>query len=375
MPVLSVALGAFVMLGLVDASLGVAWPSLQTFFGRPLSDLGILLVFSSIGYLTASIGYGKLHARLGTAVLLAVGAGFLAGGVAGIALATRWPVVVMSVATIGLGGGLVDTGVNAHAALAFDVGRINLLHACYGMGATLGPGVITMSLLVSNVWRGGYAALAMMQVVSVLAIWKWRTHWAGTAPKTGVETNAGGQSLAQGLLLMLFFLYTGLEVATGQWAFTLLSEGRGMRTAAAGAWVAVYWAGLTVGRFGLGIVGDRLGSSRILNSSVVVALLGLAWLWLDPGGLGAIGLPVAGLGFAAVFPTLVSLTPARIGRTASTRNMGYQLAAANLGAAGVPWVLGVAAETQGLAVLGPGLFVTGALLALMHVISGRASWR
>lgn len=363
------------MLGLVDASLGVAWPSLRTAFGRTLSDLGILLVFSSIGYLTASIGYGQLHARLGTAVLLSTGAVFLAGGVAGIALAMRWPVVAMSVAVMGLGGGLVDTGLNAQAALTFDVGSINLLHAFYGMGATLGPGVITVSLLVSDVWRGGYAALAMMQVVSALAIWKWRTHWAGTAPDTGVETHSGSHSLAQGLLLMLFFLYTGLEVATGQWAFTLLIEGRGLRTAAAGTWVAVYWAGLTVGRFGFGIIGGRLGSSRILNSSVTVALLGLAWLWFDPGGLGVIGLPVAGLGLAAVFPTLVSLTPARIGRTASTRNMGYQLAAANLGAAGVPWVLGIVAETQGLAVLGPGLFVTGALLALMHVISGRASWR
>lgn len=357
------------MLGLVDASLGVAWPSLRAGFGRGLSDLGILLVFISIGYLTASIGYGRLHTRFGTGVLILTGAGLIAGGVAGIAFAHQWSVVVLSAAVIGLGGGLVDTGLNAHAALAFDVGSINLLHACYGLGATLGPGVITMSLVVSDVWRGGYAVLAILQVVSTVAIWKWRTQWAGAEPETGIERHAGGRPLAKALLLVLFFLYTGLEVGTGQWAFTLLREGRGMATAAAGTWVAVYWAGLTAGRFGFGIVGDRFRSSRILDSSMGVALVGLAWLWFDPGGLGMIGLPVAGLGLAAVFPTLVSQTPFRIGRTASTRNIGYQLAAANLGAAGVPWVLGIVADNRGVDALAPGLVIAGLLFGGAHLVS------
>ncbi len=367
------ALGAFVMLGLVDGSLGVAWPSVRAAFGRGLSDLGVLLAFLSAGYLVTSLGYGLLHARLGTGALVGIGSVSLAAGVAGIAIAPRWSVITTAAVFIGLGGGLVDTGMNAHAALALDVGSINLLHACFGVGATLGPAVITVSLVLSDAWRGGYAALSVLAVLSSLAIWTRRKRWTGGAQEPSGATASTGGRVARWLLLMLFFLYTGLEVATGQWAFTLLNEGRGVGTATAGTWVAVYWAGLTVGRFGFGIVGDRFRPPRILNSSMVVALLGILWLWLDPLGLGAIGLPVAGLGLAAVFPTLVSLTPARIGRIASTRNMGYQLAAANIGAAGVPWILGVVAENRGLGALGLGLFVTGALLTLVHLISGRGS--
>lgn len=145
-----------------------------------------------------------------------------------------------------------------------------------------------------------------------------------------------------------------------------------MGSAAAGVWVAVYWGGLTIGRFGFGIVGDRLAPRSILDGSMLVSLLGVGVLWLDPLGLGVVGLPVAGLGLAAVFPTLVSLTPARIGRLRSTRSMGYQLAAANAGAASIPWILGIVAEANGLVSLGPALFVSASLLAVVHAATGRS---
>lgn len=367
---LAVALGAFVMLGLIDGAVGVAWPSVRQAFGRNLSDLGQLLAFGSLGYLVASTSYGRLHARLGTGTLLIAGSFLLTVGVVGIALAPAWIAVATAAVLIGLGGGLVDTGMNAHAALFFDVGSINLLHASYGMGATLGPIFITVSLLSTDLWRGGYLALAALQLLSLVAIWARKGHWAAAEPDRSTEVPVSGRRLRTLSLLTMFFLYTGVEVATGQWAFTLLSEGRGMSTAAAGTWVAVYWGGLTAGRFGFGIVGHRLAPKLILDGSVIVALLGIAVLWVDPFGVGVVGLPLAGLGFAAVFPTLVSVTPARIGRIASTRTMGYQLAAANIGAAGVPWILGVVASARGLVTLGPGLFVTGLLLALVYLISG-----
>jgi fucose permease len=359
------------MLGLVDGALGVAWPSIREVFGRGISDLGLLLAFGSIGYLSASAGYGWLHPRVGTGTLLGVGAGLLALGLVGVALSSEWVVVAMSAMSLGLGGGLVDTGMNAHAALAFDLGSINLLHASYGVGATLGPVVITLSLVSTGFWRTGYAVLAAAQVIAGVAIWGRRARWAGTEPDLTDEPRGLSRKRHLIFLLLLFFLYTGVEVATGQWAFTLLSEGRGTPTAVAGTWVAIYWGGLTVGRFGLGIVGDRMSPSLTLNSSMVVSLGGLALLWLDPLGLGVVGLPIAGLGFASVFPALVALTPARIGRLRSTKSIGFQLAAANVGAAGVPWILGLMAESSGIESLGPGLFVAGLLLGVVHFASDR----
>ena len=335
------------------------------------SELGLLLAFGSVGYLTASAGYGRLHKRWGTGTLLGIGSTLLFVGVTGFALGPAWGVVAGSAVLLGLGGGLVDTGMNAHAALAFDVGSINLLHACYGVGATLGPVVITLSLVTSDSWRWGYAAMAVLQVLTAAAVWARRSRWAGSEPDLAGESPGTGARAPLLFLVVLFFLYTGVEVGAGQWAFTLLSEGRGMSTAAAGVWVAIYWGGLTVGRFGFGLVGDRLTPSRILNGSMVVSVAGIGWLWMDPGRLGVVGLPIAGLGFAAVFPTLVSVTPARLGRVRSTKAMGYQLAAANLGAAAVPWVLGIIAESRGVASLAPGMFVASVVLAMVYLASER----
>jgi fucose permease len=368
---LVVALSTFVMLGLIDGGLGVAWPSMREFFDRGVAELGLLLAFGSAGYLTASAGYGRLHRRWGTGALLGAGSTLLFVGVTGFAFGPAWGVVAGSAVLLGLGGGLVDTGMNAHAALAFDVGSINLLHACYGVGATLGPVVITLSLVTSDSWRWGYAAMAVLQVLTAAGVWARRSRWAGSEPDLAGESPGTGARAPLLFLVVLFFLYTGVEVGAGQWAFTLLSEGRGMSTAAAGVWVAIYWGGLTVGRFGFGLVGDRLTPSRILNGSMVVSLAGIGWLWMDPGGLGVVGLPVAGLGFAAVFPTLVSVTPARLGRVRSTKAMGYQLAAANLGAAAVPWVLGIIAESRGVASLAPGMFVASVALTMVYAASER----
>lgn len=367
----ALALAAFVMLGLSDGSLGVAWPSMRAAFGRGISELGLLLAFMSLGYLTASSGYGRAQARLGTGTSLGLGALLMGLGLAGIAVAPLWAVVAASAAALGLGAGLVDAGMNAHAALEFDVGSINMLHASYGIGATFGPLVIAASLSVSSTWRAGYVALFLSQVVIALLLWRTRRGWIASPPDPAAH-DPSVRSKAPALLL-LFLLYTGVEVATGQWAFSLLSEGRGLSIGAAGAWVAAYWGGLTAGRFAFGVVGNRMPPSRILDGSVAVALTAIGFFWWDPAGLGVMGLPVAGLGLAAIFPTLVSLTPSRIGRLNSTRMIGYQLAAANFGAATVPWALGLLAEGLGLAALAPGLFAAAALLGVVHIWTDRRS--
>lgn len=371
MGMLALAFVVFISLGMVDGSLGVAWPSMSTVFGRSLSDLGFLLVSAGAGYLIASLFYGRIHGRLGTGNVLWVGTALLIVGVGSIALTSAWPLLALAPLLVGLGGGLVDTGMNAHAALAFDVRSMNLLHACFGVGATLGPILITISLTSTGVWRAGYAVLAGLQVVVGVAIWMRRRNWlADTSPPEGVPAPAQRKRRSF-LLILLFLLYTGVEFGVGQWAFSLLSEGRGLSTAIAGLWVSAFWGGLTLGRLGVGVVGHRWSATTTLNGGVLIALVGLAWLWANPGGLGALGLPITGLGLAPIFPTLVTLTPQRIGRDRSTYSIGYQLAAATIGASAVPWLIGLVGERAGFQALAGSIFVVCLTLAVVLLVSER----
>ena len=365
------ALGSFVLLGVADAGLGVAWPAMRSIFGRDLADLGFVLACLSLGYLTASTGFGRLHTRFGTGLLLIGGALAISLGAAGLTVATVWLLVPLSTGVIGLGAGLVDVGMNAHAALEFDRGSINLLHAAYGLGATLGPLLITGSLAIGMAWRGGYGALAAAQLAGAYMIWRGRERWRAREVVEESSRPLPDRRLMIPAMLLLFLLYTGAEVATGQWAFSLLTDGRGLSDVSSGVWVALYWGGLTAGRVVGGYVGEKVTPSRVLDLSLLVALAGLGLLWWNPLDLGPLGLPVIGLGFASLFPTMVAITPARMGRFESTRMIGYQLAAANVGAATIPWALGLVSGALGLGALAPGLFAVTLVLGLLHLWTDR----
>ena len=60
------------------------------------------------------------------------------------------------------------------------------------------------------------------------------------------------------------------------------------------------------------------------------------------------GLLLFGLAMAPMFPTMMSLTPARLGQSVSTHAIGFQVSAAVLGAAAVPSLAGVLSERTSL---------------------------
>ena len=62
---LSLAFIGFVSLGLPDAVIGVAWPSVRETFGLRQGAVGLVLVASGIGYLLSSVFAGRLMHTLG----------------------------------------------------------------------------------------------------------------------------------------------------------------------------------------------------------------------------------------------------------------------------------------------------------------------
>src|SRR5271165_1668513 len=88
------SLGSFVVLGLPDGMLGTAWPSMRQSFGAPIADLGLILLV--------------------------------------------------------IAAGMMDGGLNTAIGLSGRPRLLNLLHAAYGVGTTIGPLLITVALLLSS---------------------------------------------------------------------------------------------------------------------------------------------------------------------------------------------------------------------------------
>ena len=159
MALLIVAFLAFASLGLPDAALGVAWPSVRREFGLPLSQLGVFLAVSMCGYLVSSFAHGPIAAWMGLGRLLLWSSALTAVSALGYALAPAWPAMVACALLGGLGAGAIDAGINAHAARTFSPRVVNWLHAAYGIGATGGPALMAMVLAHGAIWRVGYGAI------------------------------------------------------------------------------------------------------------------------------------------------------------------------------------------------------------------------
>jgi fucose permease len=350
----TLGLAGFVALGLPEGATGIAWPSMAEDFDQDISRLGLLLVALVVGYFLASALTGPITQRLGIGRTLTASSAVSAVALLGFALSPTWAVLVMMLVLLGAGGGLIDAGLNAHTALHGGQRVMHLLHASFGIGATVGPLIMALFLVGPGSWRMGFAVFGVIQLGLTVAFFDTRDRWESTqseapSPDRLRLTGAITSSLA------LFAVYTGLEVAAGQWAYSVLTEERGLAAGAAGIWVAGFWASLTLGRLLAGAIGDRGHPQHLIVGGGLTAVAGTALFWASPAiGAGA-GLLLTGFGLAPVFPMMVLLTPDRVGRDQSTAVIGYQLAAAAVGAAVLPGGVGLLVAQAGLGAVAPAL--------------------
>ncbi len=370
---------SFISLGLPDGLLGVAWPLIRAYFHIPIDSLGALLVLFTAGYLISSFTSGRLLARMSVGTLLALSCLATAVSLVGYATAPSWPVMVVLGALEGLGAGAIDAGLNIYAARHFSARVVNWLHAFYGVGATIGPLVMTVTLGAGYGWQRGYWIVGIWQLILAICFGLTRARWSANGAVETAQVNDRARSVSSRSTLRLpvvwmsiavFFLYTGIEAAAGKWAYSLFTESRAVPAATAGMWVSVYWANLTFGRFLSGVVVGFAPVSLLLRFSIIGIAVGAALIWLNISELSSfLGLALMGLSSAPIFPTLIASTPARLGDAHTANGVGFQIAAAVLGQSLVPALVGVLAGRFKLETVGPALFTCAVLLlALFEVL-------
>lgn len=383
-PVLLIGLAyaAFISLGLPDGLTGVAWPSIRATFNLSLDALGALITTSSIGYLLSSFSSGRILARIGVGWLLVLSCLATAISLLGYGVAPLWAVMVALGLLAGLGAGAIDAGLNTYAAEEFSPRTMNWLHASFGLGAAIGPLLMSAVISAGEAYRLGYLIVGMAQLLLAGCFAFTRKQWeahrdaAETAPTPSAPMLRTLRLPVAWLSILLFFLYTGLEFAAGQWLYTLQTEARGMGPALAGIWVSAFWGSLTLGRVVSGAIVERITVQRLLWLCMGGSLLGSALLWLNlTAWLAFSGVVLLGLSLAPMFPSFMSLTPARMGPAHAANTVGFQVAAAMLGGAGLVSGFGLLADRVGLEALGPFLLVTAGLLTAVFALLERGRRR
>jgi len=379
---------AFISLGLPDTVLGVAWPSLRAQFGIPASAMGAALGAGLVGYFASGLWAGIGVAKLGVGGLLAASSALVATALLGYTLAPSWGLFFPVGVLMGLGSGAIDSGLNGYAARHFSVRHVNWLHACWGVGASAGPALMTFAIAEGFGYRAGYAALASVLGAMAALFLLTQRRWDDPRPAQGDPAAAAASpaperagfraALGRGrvwLLIVTFFFYTGLESSVGQWCFSWMRERRGLSVEAAGAWTSAYWASLTIGRLVLGLFVDRFGPDRLLRWASLGAVLGVAAFTGSGGGLGRAGLLLLGVSLAPMFPTLMARTPARVGEDVAHHAVGFQVSAATLGSTLMPALGGVLVSSGGLGAIAALVLALGLALLLSHEVLLRVTAR
>ena len=364
----AIAFGGFVILGLPTGMLGIAWPFIRAELDAPLAGLGVVLAAMTVTEFGSSALSGIVRARFGTVALLLLPTALAAGGLLLFTLAQTWPTIIFAAAVLGAGLGLLDAAFNTEAALRRGIRFMGALHASWAVGATLGPPLIGLVLVIAGSWRLGYAIAAFAFVAFAVATYLAREDLAATPESADAPVAMRGACRASVMGGALMFVYVGIELGAGQWSFTRLTVDGALTDGLAGLAVFLYWSALAAGRIALALVGDRIQAAQLVDLSVAGALASAIAFWILPPPIAAlVALPGIGLSLSVFVPLLLYLIPRRVGRAAAPHVIGYLVAAGMIGGAVLPAGIGLVLQAAGVASLGICLTVLAATFGVIHL--------
>ncbi len=372
---------AFVSLGLPDALLGSAWPTLSALWGIPISYLGIVSAIICVGTVSSSLLSHRLTRKLGTSIVTAISVSMTAVALLGFATSSSFYMICLWAIPYGLGAGGVDAALNNYVALHYSSRHMSWLHCMWGVGASIGPYIMAYALTSNSGWSSGYmyvfymqTALAVMLIFS-LPLWKRVKHHSNDDQTDNTQpTNDKPLSLRQILaipgtkpLFVAFFCYCAIESTVGIYASSYLVDYRGLDVDTAAMWASWYYIGITAGRAVSGFVTAYVSDNNMIRGGMAIMVVGITLILLPlPSTFAMIGLLLAGVGSAPIYPCIIHSTPTNFGRGNSQAITGVQMASAYVGSLVMPPLFGIIAQYVSIGLYPVYILLLIAVMALMR---------
>lgn len=328
---------AFISLGLPDSLLGSGWPVMHISLNVPISFMGILSMIISGGTVIASLFSDRMTRKFGTRIVTVVSVFLTALALLGFSVSNHfWMMIVFSI-PYGLGAGAIDAALNNYVALHYSSRHMSWLHCFWGVGTIVSPFVMSYSL-ANTAWYMGYRLIGFIQLgiaillLVTLPVWKInRTITENTSQQKGLI----GVLKIKGVpfLLIGFFAYCAAEATAMNWASTYMTEVRNIAADTAAQFAALFYIGMTLGRFLGGFVMNRLGDRKMILLGTFVLFCGIIALLLpiNTPVVPITGFIIIGLGCAPIYPCIIHSTPYNFGAENSGKIIGIQMASAYIG--------------------------------------------
>lgn len=338
---------AFISLGLPDSLLGSGWPVMHTELGVPVSYMGIVSMVISGGTIISSLLSDKLTRKFGTRIVTVASVFLTVIALFGFSFSSRFWMLIVFAVPYGLGAGAIDAALNNYIALHYKAKHMSWLHCFWGVGTIVSPFIMSYAL-ANRTWNSGYRMVGLIQLGIALLLLVTLPVWnvnQSTSREDGKSVGLTGALKIKGVpfLLLGFFAYCAAEATTMQWASTYFVEVKGIAADRAAGFAALFYIGITAGRFISGIITDRLGDRKMI-------LLGtrdscLRDFYLVPSGEVLYGRVCSfscdSLGCAPIYPCIIHSTPYNFGAENSGAIIGIQMASAYVGSTFIPPLFGL----------------------------------
>jgi fucose permease len=344
---------SFISLGLPDSLLGSAWPSMYGSLRVMPHYAGFISMIIAGGTVVSSALSARIIRRFGTGLVTVVSVLMTAAALIGFSFSHVFLALCLCAVPLGLGAGSVDAALNNYVALHYKARHMSWLHCFWGIGASLGPIIMSAFLIHKNSWNLGYRTIGIIQCCLVALLFASLSRWENkdprehAAPRGSINFSRLLRIAGVKQILGAFFCYCTIETVTGLWGSSYLVMAKNVPPEIAARWIALYYIGITAGRFIAGFATMKLSNRQMVRLGQITIGGGIAVLLL-PLGSGVLlpGLFLIGLGCAPIFPSLLHETPKNFGEEYSQMIMGIQIASAYIGTTLMPPVFGwIAAYT------------------------------
>ncbi len=339
--------------GIVMALVGAVVPALSERLAVTLADVGTLFLVMNFAMLVASLLLGLAVNRIGLKPPLAIGAWLVAAALVWIAVAGSLGALLLAVACLGLGGGLLNGGTNTLVADLHDDERrkgaaLNRLGVFFGFGALALPfllGTLTSRFGVPVLLQAAAVPCALAGLAALLLQFPPPRQVHGW-PLASVGRFAR-MPVVRALALLLFF-QSGNEFLLGGYISSLLTQDLHVSVQVASYWLAAFWASIMLARLALSRLLLHTSGATVVLTSALVAGGGVLLMAAAPStAVAAAGIVLTGVALAGIFPTVLGLASGRF-RDQSGTVFGLLFTVALSGGMTMPWVAGHLAEAAGI---------------------------
>lgn len=370
---LSIIYLSFISLGLPDALLGSAWPSMYKEFNVAISYAGIISMIISAGTIISSLQSDRLTKKFGAGKITVFSVAMTAAALFGFSITHSYLFLCVWAIPYGLGAGSVDASLNNYVALHYESKHMSWLHCMWGIGATIGPYIMGYAITNNN-WNAGYRYISIMQIVLTAILFFSLPLWNKNDKENKEKINTKTLSLIEIIkikgakeIMICFFCYCALETTTGLWASSYLNIYKGVDIKTAASFGSLFYIGITIGRAISGFITMKLNDNQMIVLGESLILIGIILMIIPAvNTVSLIGFIITGLGCAPIYPSIIHSTPYNFGAENSQAIIGVQMASAYIGTLAMPPLFGYIANHISISLLPFYLILILALMFIMH---------